>query len=85
MKQSPIHKAAMKLCRKLDELSIPFAIAGALATTSLEFESTKGMRDTEHRVKIDILLSGDFPGDGKPKPVVFPLPENVSTRDSDGV
>jgi hypothetical protein len=25
-------------------------------------------------VKIDFLLVGDFPGDGKPKPIAFPVP-----------
>jgi len=38
------------------------------------FPGSKGMRDTERGVKIDVLLSGDYPGDGKPKPVVFPDP-----------
>jgi hypothetical protein len=34
----------------------------------------KGVRDTINNVKIDFLISGDFPGDGKPKPVSFPDP-----------
>ncbi len=38
------------------------------------FPGSKGMRDTEYGVKIDVLLSGEFPGDGLPKPVVFPDP-----------
>jgi len=38
------------------------------------FPGSKGMRDTEYGVKIDILLSGEFPGDGLPKPVAFPDP-----------
>jgi hypothetical protein len=29
-------------------------------------------------VKIDVLLAGDYPGDGKPKPVVFPDPAEVA-------
>jgi hypothetical protein len=28
------------------------------------FEGSKGMRDTEFDVKIDVLLTGDYPGDG---------------------
>jgi hypothetical protein len=43
------------------------------------FPGSKGMRDTEHGVKIDILLTGDYPGDGKPKPVCFPNP-SVAVR-----
>jgi hypothetical protein len=38
------------------------------------FPGSKGMRDAELGVKIDVLLTGDYPGDGKPKPVVFPDP-----------
>jgi hypothetical protein len=39
---------------------------------------SKGMRDTEHNVKIDVLLTGEYPGDGKPKPVRFPDPAQVA-------
>ena len=38
------------------------------------FPGSKGMRDTDCNVKIDVLLSGDYPGDGKPKSVSFPDP-----------
>jgi hypothetical protein len=38
----------------------------------------KAVRDTQHGVKIDFLLSGDFPGDGQPKPVAFPEPAAVA-------
>jgi len=34
----------------------------------------KAVRDTINNVKIDFLIAGDFPGDGKPKPVAFPDP-----------
>jgi len=37
----------------------------------------KTVRDTDLGVKIDFLLSGQFPGDGKPKPVVFPVPRST--------
>jgi hypothetical protein len=36
------------------------------------------MRDTVSRVDIDVVLSGEYPGDGKPKPVVFPDPAQVA-------
>lgn len=39
-----------------------------------KFPGSKGLRDTEHDVPIDIVLTGEYPGDGKPKPVVFPDP-----------
>lgn len=34
----------------------------------------------EHGVDIDIVLAGSFPGDGKPKPVVFPDPAVAAER-----
>jgi hypothetical protein len=38
------------------------------------FAGSKGVVDTEHGVKVDVLFTGDFPGDGKPKSVAFPDP-----------
>jgi hypothetical protein len=43
----------------------------------------KAVRDTARGVKIDFLLTGDYPGDGKVKPVAFPDP-SVGIRGSDG-
>jgi hypothetical protein len=34
----------------------------------------KHFRDAETGVKVEIITSGEYPGDGKPKPVVFPDP-----------
>ena len=45
--------------------------------------STK-LRDTQSGVRIEFLITGGFPGDGKPKPVSFPDPSAVSV-DIDGV
>jgi hypothetical protein len=96
-----------KLCRKLEEASIPYAIVGGMALylhgfrrftddvdvlvtrPGLEriyevlegrgylrpFENSKNLRDTEHGVRIEFLITGEFPGDGKPKPVAFPDPQ----------
>jgi hypothetical protein len=44
---------------------------------------SKHLRDTELGVKIEFLTTGDYPGDGKPKPVVFPDPADVSVRIDD--
>ena len=38
------------------------------------FSGSKNLRDVENGVKIEFLISGDYPGDGKPKPVCFPDP-----------
>lgn len=45
-----------------------------------KFAGSKGLRDTENNVTIDILLAGEYPGDGKPKPVRFPDPATVAIR-----
>ncbi len=42
------------------------------------FQGSKNLRDTELGVKIEFLITGGFPGDGKPKPVSFPDPSQVS-------
>lgn len=43
------------------------------------FIGSKNLRDTEHGVRIEFLIAGEFPGDGKPKPVAFPDPADVAT------
>lgn len=44
----------------------------------------KKLRDTETGVDVDFITTGEYPGDGKPKPVVFPDPREVSV-DIEGV
>lgn len=46
------------------------AFAGAL----------KSFKDAETGVRIDVIAAGDFPGDGKPKDVVFPAPASVAVE-----
>jgi hypothetical protein len=48
------------------------------------FAGSKNLRDTEHGVRIEFLVAGDFPGDGKPKPVAFPDPASIAVE-IDGV
>lgn len=45
-----------------------------------KFPGSRGIRDTEAGVDIDVLLAGEFPGDGRPKPVVFPDPATTAVR-----
>jgi hypothetical protein len=44
------------------------------------FEGSKQLRDAEHGVKIEFLVTGEYPGDGKPKELAFPNPEEVATE-----
>jgi hypothetical protein len=45
-----------------------------------QFPGSRGLRDAEHGVNIDVVLTGSYPGDGQPKPVVFPDPARTAAR-----
>jgi len=117
MGKSPVHDAMRHLATTLDGMSIPYAVAGALAANvhghvrttddvdilirqeGLEafkrawlgrgwtevFPGSRGVRDAAHGVKIDMIITGQFPGDGRPKPVAFPDPAACSERRADGI
>lgn len=44
----------------------------------------KHFRDVETGVKVEVITTGEYPGDGKPKPVSFPDPGRVSET-TDGI
>jgi len=44
------------------------------------FTHSKHLRDTELGVRIVFLTTGEYPGDGKPKPVSFPDQQSVSSE-----
>lgn len=48
------------------------------------FDASKNLRDAETGVRIDFIVSGQFPGDGKPGPIAFPVPNTVA-KEIDGV
>jgi hypothetical protein len=48
------------------------------------FAGSKNLKDTATGVRIEFLVAGQFPGDGKPKPVAFPDPAQASVE-IDGV
>lgn len=109
MGTDPVHQTLRSICQKLDNLGIPYAVAGGMALVAHGYERTtidvdilltpeglakarqaldglgylpvfsgsRSLRDTETGVRIEFLLTGGFPGDGKPKPVAFPAPEQV--------
>ena len=42
--------------------------------------SRKALRDTVNGVKVEFITTGEYPGDGKPKPVRFPDPAEVAVE-----
>lgn len=50
-----------------------------------KFEGSKNLRDAVCNVNIDVLIVGGYPGDGLPKPVAFPDPEDVAEVHEDGI
>ena len=42
------------------------------------FAASKNLRDAETGVRIDFLVSGQYPGEGKPGPIAFPVPRDVA-------
>ena len=55
--------------------------AAALGRGYLEkFPGSRGVRDTARNVEIDVVLAGDYPGDGREKPVRFPDPATAAVK-----
>jgi len=105
-KGSRVFDTLQRITQKLEQLGIPYALAGGLALflhgyrrftedvdllvtrdglTAIHqrleglgyvppFEGSKNLRDVESGVKIEFLVQGEYPGDGKPKAVSFPDP-----------
>src|SRR2546430_14492597 len=49
------------------------------------FQGARGARRaTRAGVPVEVIVSGEYPGDGKPKPVKFPIPAEAATE-IDGV
>jgi hypothetical protein len=44
------------------------------------FAGSRNLRDTRTGVQIEFLVAGQYPGDGRPKPVAFPDPQAVRTE-----
>ena len=42
--------------------------------------ASKSFKDAETQVKVETLITGEYPGDGKPKPVAFPDPESTHVQ-----
>jgi hypothetical protein len=44
------------------------------------FAGSRALRNTQTGVRIEFILTGQYPGDGRPKPVAFPDPARVATE-----
>jgi len=44
------------------------------------FNGSKNLRETTSNTRIEFLITGDYPGDGKPKPMPFPDPSQVAVE-----
>ncbi len=112
---SDVHATLHRICSRLNELGIPYAVVGGMAlfkhgyrrfTEDVDilvsrenlkrihgelsglgylplFEGSKNLRDTHSGVRIEFLLTGDYPGDGKEKPIAFPDPSGVVESQDD--
>ena len=69
----------------VDILLTPAGLAAAHAALDCRgyvppFTGSKNLRAGDTKVRVEFLVAGQFPGDGKPKPVAFPDPAGVSVR-----
>jgi len=51
----------------------------------LKSAGSRHLRDAVTRVGIEFLVAGEYPGDGKPKPVRFPSPADAADPSADGI
>ncbi len=42
-----------------------------------KFQGSRGVKDADTGVAVDFLIAGQYPGDGRPKPVCFPTPVSI--------
>jgi hypothetical protein len=106
-RESSVHKCLRRIACRLEELRIPYAVAGGMAlffhgyrrfTEDVDIlvtaeglkaihdrlqglgwvapsSGSRQLRDPESGIRIDFLVTGEFPGDGKPQPIAFPPPD----------
>jgi hypothetical protein len=116
MGEDVVTQTLRRISSRLDELGIPYAVAGGMAlgahgfvraTVDVDilvsegglgtvhkeleglgyvppFTGSKNLRDVASSVRIEFLVAGQYPGDGKPKPVAFPDPATAAIE-IDGV
>jgi hypothetical protein len=112
MRNDNVYESLRRIAQRLDQLQIPYAIAGGMALVAHGYDRTtddvdilvrpdglqkihqeldglgyvppfkgsKQLKDVDSSVRIEFLLTGQYPGDGKPKPVAFPDPADVNVE-----
>jgi hypothetical protein len=112
LREGPVHETLHRIVTRLEELKIPYAVAGGMAlvahgydrnTADVKvlvtaeglqtvhraldglgylppFSGSKQLRDVETSVRIEFPVTGQYPGDGKPKQVAFPDPTDVAVE-----
>jgi hypothetical protein len=110
MRDDPVHRTLQNVAARLQEIGVPYAVAGGMALVAHGYDRTtedvdilvtpeglnaahqkleglgyvqlipggRNLRDAKTGVRVEFLVSGQFPGDGKPKPVAFPEPVPAS-------
>lgn len=81
MKEGPVYETLQRMTVRLAELNIPYAVVGGMALNAHgyvpPFAGSKDLRDVTTQVKIKFLVTGQYPGKGKPRPVPFHDPAGV--------
>ncbi len=112
--KSAVHETLRRICNRLKELQIPYAVIGGMAlfkfgyrrfTEDVDilvtresltrihkeldglgylppFTGSKNLLDAEQKVKIEFLVTGEYPGDGEPSEVAFPDPGEVAHQEN---
>ena len=100
MGEGSLNNALAQLCEDLDRHGIDYMVIGAVAlmahgyprfTEDIDLVLTREGLEAFHReliglgyVPVEVIVAGEYPGDGKPKPVSFPDPAAASVE-IDGV
>ena len=90
MKKDDVHLTMRRVTDRLREEKIPYAVLGGMAialhgylraTNDVDLLTTKDGLERIHARLVDLITTGEYPGDGKPKAVQFPDPSESVNLD----
>ena len=97
MGEGILNKTLERLSTDLETHGIDYMVIGAVALLAhgyprftedidlvMTSEGIEKFHSKANGVRIDIMTTGEYPGDGRPKPVSMPVPADASTK-IDGV